>query len=89
MDFAELRAGSDQRTEDLHQRIMAFIEDDLLKANGGRAHSEEAITEDEELTPTLENIIVLTWLRFIHNDLPKLVKQRYGNEIPVPDIHKT
>ena len=81
LDFAELRLGSDERSEDLYQRIMAFIEDNLLKADGGITHYEEAITEDEELTPTLENLIVLTWLRLIHNDLPKLVKQRYGTEL--------
>ena len=57
---------------------MAFIEDNLLKAGGGITHYEEAITEYEELIPTLENLIALTWLRLIHNDLPKLVKQRYG-----------
>ncbi|KAL2088290.1 hypothetical protein ACEWY4_015189 [Coilia grayii] len=39
------------------------------------------ITEDEELTPSLENFVVLTWLRLIHADLPKLVKQRYGTEL--------
>ena len=31
--------------------------------------------------PTLENLIVLTWLRLVHPGLPKLVKQRYGTEL--------
>ena len=34
--------------------------------------------EDEELTPSLENFVVLTCLRLIHLEIPKLVKQRYG-----------
>ena len=38
------------------------------------------VTEDE-MSPTLENFVVLTWLRLIHHDLPKLVKQRYGTEL--------
>ena len=29
----------------------------------------------------MENDIVLTWLRLVHPDLPKLVKQRYGTEL--------
>ena len=33
------------------------------------------------MTPSLENFIVLTWLRLIHEDLPCLVKQRYGTEL--------
>jgi len=39
------------------------------------------VTEDEELTPTLENMVILTWLRLIHPSLPKLVKQRHRTEL--------
>ena len=28
----------------------------------------------------MENVIVLTWLRLLQPELPKLVKQRYGTE---------
>ena len=31
--------------------------------------------------PSLENFVVLTWLKLIHPDLPRLVKQRYGTEL--------
>ena len=33
------------------------------------------------MTSTLENLVVLTWLRLIHVDLPRLVKQRCGTEL--------
>ena len=46
-----------------------------------KTHHGEQVPEDEELTPTLENVIVLTWLRLIHPSLPRLVKQRYGTEL--------
>ena len=59
---------------------MAFVEDSLLHA-GGLTHHGEHVPEDEELTPTLENFVVLTWLRLIHPSLPRLVKQRYGTEL--------
>lgn len=59
---------------------MAFVEDTLLHANS-LSHHGDLTTEDEELTPTLETFIVLTWLRSIHPELPKLAKQRYGTEL--------
>ena len=53
----------------------------MLRANG-LTHHGELVSEDEELTPTLENFVVLTWLRLIdHPSLPRLVKQRYGTEL--------
>ena len=36
---------------------------------------------DEEITPSLENVIVLLWLERIHVNLPLLIKQRYGIEL--------
>ena len=59
---------------------MAFVEFSLLSANGLTHHGGH-VAEDEELTPTLENFVVLTWLRLIHPSLPRLVKQRYGTEL--------
>ena len=52
-----------------------------MKQNGGIGHHGENLTEDEELSPTLENVVILTWLRLLHKDLPRLVKQRYGTEL--------
>ena len=80
LDFANLHLEADERPEDLYQRLMAFVEDTLVRANN-LSHHGGASTEDEELTPTLENFIVLTWLKLIHPELPKLVKQRYGTEL--------
>ncbi|CAG2247130.1 unnamed protein product [Mytilus edulis] len=60
---------------------MAFVEDNLLRRDTQITHHGSAIVEDEEMTPSLENFVVLTWLRLIHTDLPKLVKQRYGTEL--------
>ena len=81
IDFNNIKLEHDERPEDLFQRLMSFVEDNLLIANGNITHHGEAITTDEESTPSLENMIVLTWLRLIHPDLPNLVKQRYGTEL--------
>ena len=58
---------------------MSFIEDNLHVANSSITHHGDAITADEELSPTLENLVVL--IRLIHPNLPGLVKQRYGTEL--------
>ena len=80
IDFSDIHLAADERPEDLYQRLMAFVEHSLLHANGLTHHAEH-VTENEELTPTLENFVVLTWLRLIHPSLPRLVKQRYGTEL--------
>ena len=81
LDFNDIHLEADEKPEDLYQRLVAFVEDTLLKRGGGIRHQGEVIIDDEELTPTMENFIVLTWLRLIHKDLPRLVKQRYGTEL--------
>ena len=37
--------------------------------------------KNEEMSPTLENVIVALWLERLHVNLPALVKQRYGSEL--------
>ena len=81
IDLASISLEPNERPEDLYQRLIAFIDDNLLRRNGGITHHGEELTEDEELSPSLENMTVLTWLSLIHKDLPRLVKQRYGTEL--------
>ena len=81
LDFCDIRLEPDERPEDLYQRLVAFVEDSLLTVGGGITHHGESITEDEELTPSLENFVVLHWLQLVHEELPRLVKQRYGTEL--------
>ena len=81
IDFNNIHLEIDERPEDLFQRLMSFVEDNLLAAHSNITHHGEEPTADEELTPSLENMIVLTWLRLIHPDLPNLVKQKYGTEL--------
>ena len=81
LDFSNIKLEVDERPEDLFQRLMSFTEDNLLVANGPVTHHGAHVTSDYELTPTLENMVVLTWLKLLHSDLPALVKQRYGTEL--------
>ena len=81
LDFNNIRLEPDERPEDLYQRILSFVDDSLPKTSDNIQHHGENVSADEELSPTLENMIVLSWLRLIHTDLPALVKQRYGTEL--------
>ena len=81
INFSDIHlVAADERPEDLYQRLKAFVKDSLLYANGLTHHGEH-VPEDEELTPTLENFVVLTCLRLIHPSLLRLVKQRYGTDL--------
>ena len=60
---------------------MAFVDDNLMTVGGGISHHDEFLAVDEDLSPSLENMIVLHWLKLIHQDLPRLVKQRYDSEL--------
>ncbi|XP_060568064.1 exportin-5-like, partial [Ruditapes philippinarum] len=81
LDFDSIQLQPGERPEDLYQRLSSFIEDNTLKKDGGLSHMGTVPDEDEEITPTVENLVVLTWLRLIDNRLPALVKQRYGTEL--------
>ena len=81
LDFADIQLKEGERPEALYQRLISFVEDNLLTVNGVLSHHGDKIEEDEELSPTLENMIVLIWLKLVNKDLPKLVKQKYGTEL--------
>jgi hypothetical protein len=80
LDFNDITLADGERYEALYQRLVSFIEDNLLKADGNITHHGDA-PEEEQLTPSLENLIVLIWLNLIHPDLPKEVKKCYGTEL--------
>jgi hypothetical protein len=66
----------------LSDRRIYFNEDkNLLLKDTGITHHTQVLNEDEELYPSLDNFIFLTWLRLIHPELPRLVKQRYGTDL--------
>ena len=58
-----------------------LVDDNLLTKEGGLNHRGEKVTFDEDLSPSLENLIVFLWLGRIHIKLPSVVKQKYGAEL--------
>lgn len=81
LDLASMKLKSNERAEDLYQRLMAFFTDNMLEAAGSIKHHGEQPTIDEEITPALENTIVLLWLQSVNPGLPALIKQKYGTEL--------
>ena len=82
LDLANIHLQPDERgPEDLFQRLMAFFEDNLLSLHGGLTHHGDQVTADGDLSPTLENTVVVLWLQLIHPGLPLLVKQKCGSEL--------
>ena len=71
-DVTSIHLEPNVRPLDLFQRLMAFVKGNLLRSNG-ISHQGETLTEDEEMTPILENFVVFIWLRLIYPELPKLV----------------
>ena len=74
LDFDKIQLEPGERPEDLFQRLSSFVEDNLLKRDGGIRHHGAVPDEDEDF-------IVLTWLRLIDIKLPGLVKQKYGPDL--------
>ena len=81
IDLVNIRLSPGERYEDLYQRLLAFFEDNLLVSGDSITHHGAQVTVSEDLTPSLENVVVLLWLERIHISLPGLIKQKYGAEL--------
>ena len=87
LDFVNINLEPDEKPEDLYQRMSAFISDNLLKKSSDDPiiHDEDdeddVRNDDEVLSPSLENLVVLLWLQKLHPRLPDIVKQKYAAEL--------
>ena len=81
LDLTKIKLSGGDRPEDLFQKLVSFIDDNLLTTDGALTHHAAKVEKDEEMSPTLENMVVLLWLERLHVNLPALIKQRYGAEL--------
>jgi hypothetical protein len=79
LDISLIKFESDEKYEDLYQRLASFFEDNLLTPESVVLHHGREM--DEETTPLVENLTVTMWLHSINPQLPALVKQRFGTEL--------
>lgn len=77
LDLANIKMKQYEAPEDLYQRLLECVEQSLLVSNSCLSHHGEVINENEKVSPSLENILVLMWLNLIHKELPHLVKRKF------------
>ena len=81
LDLAQINLLPEESYETLWERISSFCEDNLLKSSSGIKHLGVKIETNEIPTPTLQNILVVLWLRAINQDLPMMIKQRFSTQL--------
>ena len=53
LDLADVTLDPEEKPEDLYQRLLAFIEDNLVRKDSNITHHGDKPDDDEELSPTL------------------------------------
>ena len=81
LDLGTIRFQPGERAEALYQRLVSFINDNLLTRDCDVSHHGSAVKKNEAVSPSLENVVVYLWLERLHVGLPALVKQKYGAEL--------
>ena len=81
LDLASLSLENDESHEALWERVLSFVEGNLISVSDNIQHMGHDILRSEEMTPTLMNISIVLWLRTIHPNLPAVVKQKYATEL--------
>ena len=81
LDLMDIKLEANESREGLWERMFSFIEDQLLTKDGEVKHEGATITTNEELTPTLLNVLITTWLHVINPALPSLIKQRFATQL--------
>ena len=69
--------------------LSSLVQYNIFHSDGSNRHHGEIPEENEEMTPSLEHFVVLTWLRFVNIDLPAVVRQKYGTELWSQTIETT
>ena len=81
LKISEIRREQDERYETLYQRIIAHLEDNLLTTDSGLTHDGAAVTENEEMSPTVERLAVYLWLNLIDVRLPSHIARVYAHDL--------
>ena len=81
LELTSLALEANESFEALWERVLSFVEGNLLNPNDDITHLGAEIDRAEVMTPTLVNICIVTWLRIIHPGLPSIIKQKYATEL--------
>ena len=80
-ELTDFRLEPSESREALWERMYGFLEDSLLNPDYDITHDNQDVTEVEEFSPTLLNVLVVLWLNTIHHSLPALVRQRFATDL--------
>ena len=67
-DCFKVKREPDETPQALYSKLKQLYDENLLTA-GGLKYIDAPLTEDEELSPTLHNTIILQWLDLLHPQL--------------------
>ena len=81
LDLSLIKLEPDERPEALYQRLYSFFEDNLMTTTCNIKHHGDTVEADEEITPSMENLLTWLWLKLINPGLPQVVKMKYGPEL--------
>lgn len=81
LKLSSIKQEEGERYETLYQRIVAHLEDNLLRVDSGLLHDGEDITANEELSPTSERLAVYLWLVLIDERLPNYISRVYAHDL--------
>ncbi|KAK6194704.1 hypothetical protein SNE40_000287 [Patella caerulea] len=81
MKFAEIAWETGERPEKLYQRVVAHLQDNLLRQDSQLVHDGETPVRNEIMSPTVERLAVLKWMELIHPGLPALVKRTFAYDL--------
>ena len=81
MKFTSITWEDGERPERLYQRILAHLQDNLLRKDSKLKHDGVTPTHDEDISPTVERLAVLRWMELIHPSLPVLVQRTFAFDL--------
>ena len=65
LKFSTITLEPGERYEHLYQRIIAFLEDNLMTTESGLLFEGSILAYDEDMSPTVERLAVLRWLELV------------------------
>ena len=80
-ELMDIKLEPGESREALWERLYSFMESNLLSTSGSVKHLDKDVTQNEILTPTLLNTMVVMWLNIIHSNLPATVCQYFSTHL--------
>ena len=81
LKISTIRRQEGERYETLYQRLVAHIEDNLLSPDANLIHDGSIYDQVEEMSPTVERLLVYIWLNLIDERLPAYISRIYANDL--------